>query len=194
MRPQNQSERQSAIFRFWAIYIVAMLLPIIAFYFIFKNASGGPKSEDYKKLSAEIYEYSKVVKVINQTDSLMTVLQNTDFKLKNPGVAESEKTILENTAVQIVGNLQEQKRYWIDNMKIVKYDNTKKYATHMPNIIDKVLVFHAAYIKDIKNNTSESAKDAKISQLEEEVRKLGVEKGTLTAQISVLQNQMAKSK
>ncbi len=191
MRPQNQSERQSAIYHFWAIYIIALLLPILAFYFLFKNSTNGLGNKDLQKMEKQIYEMEKIIKVLKQTDSLTTELVKVDFKLKDSGINPSEKVNLEQTAKQVVENLENQVKFLEKNIadNKVRFENTKEYFLHMPIVIKNLILYHNYFQRNISLGADENSKDLEIANLKEENRKLNNEIGKLTAEVTVLQKQ-----
>lgn len=192
MRPQNQSERQSAIYRFWAIYIVVLLLPIVAFYFIFKNSSGGASSKDLINFERQIKEFERFAVMTKEIDSLSTKLIEIDQKLINRSTAESEKPMLDAQAEQVSGNLKKERETMERGLAQTQSKAVKSFLNSMPVILNNFLSYHNSFIRNVNLNKSDDAKDKEIADLKSESTKLNGEIGRLTAEVTGLKAQLAK--
>ncbi len=192
MRPQNQSERQSAIFRFWAIYILVLILPMVAFFYIFKN-SGGANTEDLNKLKRQILEFERLTTLTKTLDSLSNKILTIDNKLVSSGPAV-EKATLKQEADRTAKNI----KIVIDNMITSKKEaRSKAVVTFIDNIVTflhNYIGYHEAFMQKVDFQSSNDDKNSQLAQMQLENTKLNGEAGQLKAQVEGLKVQLANCK
>jgi hypothetical protein len=186
MRPQNQSERQSAIYRFWAIYIVAIMLPMVGFYFLFKNG-GGANSEDYKKLTNQIYEYKAAAERTGEIDSLSRKLISLGQSYSGLGKPESEMISIESEINKTKMGLDSIDNNLSENLNRLRFPNTKIYYKSLKGLIFNVKKYHDALFSYAKRNMGKSQENEELVKLKTKNDELTTQIGTLKGELRVLE-------
>lgn len=191
MRPENQSERQSAILRFWAIYIVVLIIPMVAFFYIFRNSGGN--SKDYDSLQRQIKEFERLSKLTIKLDSLSKKIISTDLEIIKPNT-RADKLVLREESKQIVKNMET----IIDNMDRSKKEATSEavriFIVNIKTFLNNYLSYHNAFIEKVDFETDNTGKDNELAQLKLENGKINGELGQMKAQVDVLRDQLSKCK
>lgn len=189
MKPQNHSERQNAIFQFWAIYIVALLFPMVAFYFLFKNTTGG--GPDYDKLQRQIAEFNALAKATTELDSIAQKIYSIDIELASARPID-EKNRLRREAQVTVRNINERAFGTLDKAsKVTQSDAVKQFIKNIKEILNHYLGYHDAFMARVDFATSEQTKEAELTQLKLNNSNLTQEVGGLRAEIEGLKGQLA---
>ncbi len=81
MEPTNKTERQSAIKRFAGIYILSLLFPLIASFFMFSKPSGALKDEN-QRLKTELEKQAKLIQSLDSLTVQSTDLQRLDKEIE----------------------------------------------------------------------------------------------------------------
>jgi hypothetical protein len=81
MEPTNKTERQSAIKRFAGIYVLSLLFPLIASFFMFSKPSGALKDENLR-LKTELEKQAKLIQSLDSLTAQSTDLQRLDKEIE----------------------------------------------------------------------------------------------------------------
>ncbi|WP_337040329.1 hypothetical protein [Emticicia sp. 17c] len=188
MRPQNQSERQGAIFRFWAIYIIVLILPMVAFFYIFRNSGGS--SKDYDNLQIQIKEFERLTKLTEKLDSLSKKIIEIDLDIVKPG-PPTTKLNLKDQAKHTVNNIDRVIKNMEESKPKAKSEAVKKFITNINTFLNNYVAYHNAFMEKVDFQTSSDDKNAELSQLRLENTKINGEVGQLKSQVEGLRIQLA---
>jgi DNA repair exonuclease SbcCD ATPase subunit len=81
MEPTNKTERQSAIKRFAGIYVLSLLFPLIASFFMFSKPSGALKDEN-QRLKTELEKQAKLIQSLDSLTAQSIDLQRLDKEIE----------------------------------------------------------------------------------------------------------------